>query len=63
VGLFVKGGYVFSALIWKDILGRPSGVTSATTLHPTPRFDRAPRIIPHGNHRNYISNETKRKTG
>ena len=41
-----------STLIWNDTLGRPNGVISAMTLPSTPKFDNAPRINPHGNHKN-----------
>jgi hypothetical protein len=44
--------YGLSTFIWKDILGRPRGVISAMTCASTPKFDSAPRINPHGNHRN-----------
>lgn len=45
--------YELSTFIWKDMLGRPSGVISAITCASTPKFDNAPLINPHGNHRNY----------
>ena len=43
-----------STLIWKDTLGNPNDVISPMTLPSTPKFDNAPRINPHGNHKNWI---------
>lgn len=41
-----------STLIWNDTLGNPNDVISPMTLPSSPKFDNAPRINPHGNHKN-----------